>query len=413
MRTPPAMLITLAIAPFALHGCGWITASTPPNITTPTHAGVQPVALHDTRTPTPNQSAVATFSAGDPVSHPADDSPAQFNVTRVSFAEEGADFDPAVSHDGRKLFFASTRHRKTSDIYVKGVDARAVTQLTTDPADDEMPALSPDGSQIAFASNRAGNWDIYVMPAQGGKPVQVTGDPADEIHPSWSPDGNSLVFNRRGDSDSRWEMWIARTSNTATPTFVGYGLFPQWCPVNAGTGDRILFQLPRERGRRAFSLWTLDFRDGESSNQTEIASSADAAFIKPSWSPDGQWVVFAEIPAPVDGAPGASPSAPAAGTIWMASTQGEARVRLTTGHNLNTHPVWSSCGRVFYVSDRSGARSIWAMDVGQAVQSASLGNASSTNPITASVPHTPKSESSEALSADNTPRTAGAIEKDH
>ena len=39
----------------------------------------------------------------------------------------------------------------------------AVTQLTKDPANDVMPAISPDGQWVAFASDRSGNWDIYLI----------------------------------------------------------------------------------------------------------------------------------------------------------------------------------------------------------------------------------------------------------
>ncbi|GJQ28152.1 MAG: hypothetical protein HBSAPP03_00360 [Phycisphaerae bacterium] len=324
------------------------------------------------------------------VAEPSYETNAQPNLTRVSFAEEGSDFDPAVSRDGARLVFASTQHRATSDIYVKRVDSKAVTQLTTDPADDEMPAISPDGNRVAFASNRSGNWDIYVMPISGGKAVQVTDDPADEIHPSWSPDGQTLVFNRRGTSSARWEMWTANVGNPTTPTFIGYGLFPRWCPI-AGTGehggDLIAYQLPRERGRRSFGVWTLELANGVASNQTEIASSADAAFIKPSWSPDGSWIVYAEVPAP-ESLAWRGPTRSASGSLWMLGVNGEGRVRLTGNQGLNVSPVWTSGTRLFFVSNRSGSESIWSMDVGSAVQAAGMtgGKAAPKNSQTSNPP---------------------------
>ena len=107
------------------------------------------------------------------------------NVSRITFATEGADFDPAVSQDGSTLVFASTQHRTKSDIYLKQVSSRVVTRLTNDPGDDVQPAISPDGTRIAFASNRNGNWDIFVMPAKGGQAVQWTDEAADDLHPSW------------------------------------------------------------------------------------------------------------------------------------------------------------------------------------------------------------------------------------
>ncbi|HYE60989.1 MAG TPA: DPP IV N-terminal domain-containing protein [Phycisphaerales bacterium] len=317
-------------------------------------------------------------------------------VSRVTFAEEGADFDPCVSRDGKKLVFASTQHRTNADIYWKKTDSRVVTQLTNDPGQDAMPAISPDGKSIAFASDRTGNWDIYVMPVTGGRAVQVTSDSADDVHPSWSPDGRSLVFSRQGQASGRWEMWVTEVANPAVANFIGYGVLPQWCPV-AGTGsngsDKVLFQLGRERGRRTFSLWTVEISNGTTGNTTEIASSAETALIDPSWSPDGQWVVYTEVP--VDG----SDSRPQWATLWMISGEGEGKVRLTDGTGLALSPVWGGNDRLFFVSDRSGKDNIWSLDLGPAVRSAqaALGAGVSPTTATAAAPANAKFNESEPV----------------
>jgi len=300
------------------------------------------------------------------------------NVSRVSFAEEGGDFDPCVSRDGRTLVFSSTRHRATSDIYMQRVGSRVVTQLTNDVGQDVMPKLSPDGSMIAFASDRSGNWDIFVMPVEGGKAVQVTADPSHEVSPSWSPDGSRLVFSRLGEASGRWEMWVTSLAKPGVSRYIGPGLFPQWCPV-AGTGgegaDRILYQLGRERGRRAFGLWTLDLSDaGEAGNATQIASSAGQALINPSWSPDGGWVVFVRVP--LDAARPDGPATPhtpnvRSSSVWMASVEGEGELRLTTGHGAALSPIWSRDNRLFFVSNLGGRENIWSADLTRAIATAS------------------------------------------
>lgn len=294
------------------------------------------------------------------------------NLSQVTFATEGADFDPCVTPDGTRIVYASTQHRPTADIYVKPVDGRVVTQLTNDQADDLMPAVSPDGARIAFASNRSGNWDIYIMPIAGGRAVQVTSDAADEIHPSWSPDGKELVFCRMGEASGRWEMWVTDTANQSTSSFIGFGLFPQWCPV-AGTGadgaGRILFQLSRERGQRAFGLWTVDYKDGTTSNATEVGASGRAAYINPTWSPDGQRIVYASVPNPSEWKE-IGQSKPSSAELWMMSVDGTGRVNLTPGSTVALMPAWGLKNRLYFVASRGGADNIWSIDMGGAILAA-------------------------------------------
>jgi Tol biopolymer transport system component len=291
------------------------------------------------------------------------------NVTRATFATEGADFDPCISRDGTHLVFASTQHRPTSDIYIKRTDSRVMTQLTNDPADDAMPAISPDGTKIAFASNRSGNWDIFVMPITGGKAVQITSDAADEMHPSWSPDGSSLVYSRSG-SGGRWEMWVSKAGNDATANFIGYGVQPKWCPIAAAGengSEKILFQVGRERGHRSYGLWTLDYANGATSNVTEIAGGSNVALLNATWSPDGRWISFAQAEV---GDTAGSPDRPSHTSLWIASVAGEGRVQLTLGDGLSLSPTWSSKNTLYFVSDRSGIENIWSIGLGQAVAAA-------------------------------------------
>lgn len=344
--------------------------------------------------PTPDPLALSTTPAvAAPPSRGEDTSEGLLHVT---FAAQGADFDPAVSRDGQTMVFASTQHRPTSDIYSKSINGRTITQLTTDPGNDVMPEISPDGQRIAFASNRSGNWDIYVMSAAGGQAVQITNDPAQELHPSWSPDGNRLVFCRLGEVSGRWEMWVTSVSGTSTNEFVGFGLFPKWCPA-AGTGaggrDKILFQRSRERGDRAFSLWTVDYRPGDASSATEIVSSANAAAINASWSPDGTRIVYATIDNPNDlsaGSDGSNSRLPVS-NLWMTNIDGTQRVALTAGGFMNLMPTWANApgggSRIYFVSDRTGVPNVWSVGTDKAIFAAT-GKAPERTSDVASTPET-------------------------
>ena len=57
-----------------------------------------------------------------------------------------------------------------------------------------FPSWSPDGSQIAFVSDRDENWEIYVMNADGSGPSRLTRNTVRDSNPHWSPDGSRLFF---------------------------------------------------------------------------------------------------------------------------------------------------------------------------------------------------------------------------
>lgn len=319
-----------------------------------------------------DDSWLAQTLPADPIPFPGN--PNSADVSRVTKAEQGADFDPTISADGSFMVFASTQHHNNADIYLKNTGSTVLTQLTSDPARDVMPSISPSRDWIAFASDRLGGWNIYVIPRTGGRPVQITSDAASELHPSWSPDGSLLAYSKLGQTSGRWELWITEVSNTATPHFIGYGLFPEWCP-KPGTGptggDVLLYQRSTERGDRAFGVWTLEYKNGDVGNPSRLIGSASKAYINPTWSPDGLFVVFAEV---------ADPNQVRAANalnhedcdLWMLAADGSTMVSLTTGSSSDLMPTWGSNGKIYFVSTRTGQDNIWSLDASEAMLAAGL-----------------------------------------
>ncbi len=96
---------------------------------------------------------------------------------------------PAISPDGSVIAFGYK-----GDIYTVNSGGGKATALTIHEAQDQMPVWSHDGKTIAFASNRAGNFDLYVMPAKGGNPTRITYNSANDFPYDFSPDDKSLIF---------------------------------------------------------------------------------------------------------------------------------------------------------------------------------------------------------------------------
>jgi eukaryotic-like serine/threonine-protein kinase len=111
---------------------------------------------------------------------------------------------------------------------------RTLTRLTFGSGLQTDVTWSPDGRFIAYASDRAGNFDIWVQPVGGGNPVQVTRSPAQDTQPDWSPDGSTLVF--RSERDGGGLFLVPALGGVERP-LSSFGTNPSWSPK----GEEILF----------------------------------------------------------------------------------------------------------------------------------------------------------------------------
>lgn len=110
---------------------------------------------------------------------------------------------PSVTADGGLVF--ETNLASYRDLFF--VDRRGrVRRLTDHPAGNFEPALSPDGTTVAFASSRDGNAELYLQPLAGGPPRRFTDERRDDWGPAWSPDGRRLAF--LSDRDGRERVYL-------------------------------------------------------------------------------------------------------------------------------------------------------------------------------------------------------------
>jgi len=119
-------------------------------------------------------------------------------VTQPVLVLAGDDRYPTFAPDGAQIAF---RHGDDliepsgdEEVYVMDADGTNVRRLTDSPGLDEGPVWSPDGTKIAFSSDRDGQQEIYVMNADGSDPRRLTDNPARDESPDWQ----ALPFDDRG-----------------------------------------------------------------------------------------------------------------------------------------------------------------------------------------------------------------------
>lgn len=135
---------------------------------------------------------------------------------------------------------------------------------------------SPDGSRIAFAADRDGNFDLFIVSSGGGEPVRLTSSPANETQPAWSPDGSRLVF--RSDDDGGGLFTIGIDGSSAR-RIAGPGDRPVWMP----DGRTVAFAGP---GLQA--IYLVGTHGGDSPREILAGPLAQGAWFSFNVHPDGR-----------------------------------------------------------------------------------------------------------------------------
>ncbi len=165
------------------------------------------------------------------------------------------DMHPSISPEGDQIAFASNR-TGFYEIWIGDSSGQQVSQRTRFQGPfTGTPRWSPDGSMLAFDSRPEGHADVYVMPSAGGQPRRLTDTAADELAASWSRDGAWIYFaSSQGGS---WNVWKTRANGEGAPLQVtSDGGF---AAQESTDGHSLFFTRPDEPG-----LWKMPIDGGTS-----------------------------------------------------------------------------------------------------------------------------------------------------
>ena len=208
-------------------------------------------------------------------------------------------------------------------------------QVTSTEAWEGQPALSPDGTRIAYAANTGGNLDIYVADVHGGSPLRLTDDAAIDASPVWFPDGREIAFvSERSGQNSIWRMGqLGGGAMLLVPNAGDPALSPD--------GTRIAFTRASGSGSTCIGVAPLS----DPAQARMITDEHDGMWDQthPTWSPDGRAICYASRHG-----------------LWVVPASGGPARRLTMEADLDREPVWASAGgHIYFSSYRAGTIALW------------------------------------------------------
>lgn len=213
--------------------------------------------------------------------------------------DEGTWLDLDVAPDGRTMVFSML-----GDLYRLPIGGGRATRLTSGPAWDVQPRFSPDGSEIAYTSDRDGGNNLWRMQADGTRPVQVTKERFRLLNnPAWTPDGQYLIGRKHFTGQrslGAGELWLYHRDggeglqltkqkndqqDLGEPAVSPDGRYVYFSEdVSAGPS----FQYNKDPHGLIYAIKRLDRQTGE----IETLVSSPGGAVRPQPSPDGKTLAF-------------------------------------------------------------------------------------------------------------------------
>lgn len=255
-----------------------------------------------------------------------------------------------------RLLFISDRNGATElfSISPDGSNPEIVIANSEPDVTYTHPAGSPDGTKIAFHSNRDNNDEIWMLDVASGSISKIT----DGCWPSWSPDGRRLLYSKKVNDKSDIYMFNTETGEETRLTEDSYNnLWPAWSP----DGSRIAYSSQREN-KTDIIVVVLSSK----LVQNLTASLDNRDYWKPAWSPDGSRIAYEKPTKIVYGV-----NEPWYVNVHILDLNSGAETNVTnTDINNSEHgvwngtPVWISDERIVIESNVSGElwSDLWVVD---------------------------------------------------
>jgi Tol biopolymer transport system component len=187
-----------------------------------------------------------------------------------------------------EIVVASSRANPPGKFQLYAIDRSnlaQLTKLTPDTTSASDPSFSPDGSRLAFVSQRDGNAEIYVMNADGTASTRITNDPQADGRPSFTPDGQAVVFHSARTAGKQ-QIWVVNADGTGLTQLTrdSVNSFPTVSP----DGQTIAYVSARNKDG---DIWLMA-RDG--SNQRQFTRSPQQRESEPRFLRDGTLAYLVE-----------------------------------------------------------------------------------------------------------------------
>lgn len=259
----------------------------------------------------------------------------------------GRESMPAISPDGRQIAYVwNPDDRQSTELYIKLVGTGEPVRLTNMVGDESSPAWSPDGKYIAFLRVQTDFTELFVMPSLGGNERKLCDVQSVDSFVTWTPDGQSVVTSSPiSGTDKEQQALLQVEVESGARKFITNppALMVDDVPRFSPDGKMLAFRRALNRGHSEIFLANPD------GSQVRQLTKLNAPIHGFTWTADGREIVLAMYREGSNG-------------LWRVPIDTGVAVPIEAAGRSATHPALSANGMLAYVESLVDAN-IWRIDL--------------------------------------------------